>query len=194
MSQRPAVRSGMRPEKATFRTSSCTPQALATARAASTSKPIAWFGSVTDVEGKYSMGGYSMSTQSVTVPALIRLVGGGTLTWLAAAPPAVEGDPLPAPPDWHPAMMRPIARATNRARADRRVTTSPPRLAGRSRLLTRRESQARPRPAALPGRLRPYRGCLYLEADDLTTPAGLPAIPPSPRHHVACTMEGAMDR
>jgi hypothetical protein len=46
----------------------------------------------------------------------------------------------------------------------------------------------------LPGRLRPYRGCLYLEADDLTTPAGLPAIPLSPRSHVAVTMEGAMDR
>src|SRR5437762_1654613 len=75
MSQRPAVRSGMRPAKETFRISMGSPQALATARAASTSKPTAWFGSVTDVDGKYSMGGYSMSTQSVTVPALTKLVG-----------------------------------------------------------------------------------------------------------------------
>src|SRR5439155_1033569 len=132
MSQRPAVRSGMRPEKATFRTSRGSPQALATARAPSTSKPIAWFGSVTDVDGKNSMGGYSMSTQSVTVPALTRLVGAVTWTSLAAALPPVLGDALPAPPDWQPAMMRPTARATNRTRADGRITSSPPRLAGRS--------------------------------------------------------------
>ena len=54
--------------------------------------------------------------------------------------------------------------------------------------------QARPRPAALPGRLRPYRGCLYLEADDLTTPAGLPRF--RLRHALMwrSPMEGAMDR
>src|SRR5438128_10468646 len=122
MSHRPAVKSGIRPAKETLRTSSWRPQALATARAASTSKPMAWFGSVTDVEGKYSMGGYSMSTQSVTVPALARLVGAWTLTWLAAALPAVEGDPLPAPPALHPATMTPTARATNRANAEGRAT------------------------------------------------------------------------
>src|SRR5207237_5325278 len=126
MSQRPAVRSGMRPAKETFRTSMGSPQALATARAASTSKPTAWFGSVTDVDGKYSMGGYSMSTQSVTVPALTRLVGAVTLTSLAPALPPVLGEvPPPPPPDWPPAMMRPTARAANRTMADGRVTSSP---------------------------------------------------------------------
>src|SRR4051812_10595733 len=84
MSQRPAVRSGISPSNATFRTASLRPNALATARAASTSKPMAWLGSVTEVDGKYSIGGYSMSTQSVSVPGVIRLVGAAMLTWLAA--------------------------------------------------------------------------------------------------------------
>src|SRR5207302_6232568 len=153
MSQRPAVRSGIRPANETLRTSSCTPQALATARAASTSKPIAWFGSVTDVEGKYSMGGYSMSTQSVTVPALAKLVGAWTVTWLAAA---LDGDPLPAPPDWHPAMMRPTARAMNRTRADGGVTSSPPRVAGRSS--SSRDANRRPGH----GRRRCLAGCVRI--------------------------------
>src|SRR6266550_7329242 len=61
MSHRPAIRSGIRPAKETLRTSICRPHALATARAASTSKLMALVGSVTEVDGKYSMGGYSMS-------------------------------------------------------------------------------------------------------------------------------------
>src|SRR4029079_12687733 len=76
MSQRPACRSGMRVEKPVFFTASFRPSLAATALAASTSKPTAWPGSVTSADGKYSIGGYSMSTQSVSVPAVIRLVGG----------------------------------------------------------------------------------------------------------------------
>src|SRR5947207_9327048 len=81
MSQRPAVRSGIRASKPVFLIWSWSPNALATARAPSTSKPTAWFGSVTLAEEKNSMGEYSMSTQSVSVPDLIRLVGGVTDTF-----------------------------------------------------------------------------------------------------------------
>src|SRR5436190_1232837 len=122
MSQRPAVRSGISPSNATFRTASLRPNALATARAASTSKPMAWLGSVTEVDGKYSIGGYSMSTQSVSVPGVMRLVGAAMLTWLGAAdwpvplatadgadeaPPAGVGDA--PPPEAQPAANRAAA-------------------------------------------------------------------------------------
>src|SRR3979411_458757 len=80
MSQRPHGRSGIRASKPVFLIWSWSPNALATARAPSTSKPTAWFGSVTLAEEKNSMGEYSMSTQSVSVPDLIRLVGGVTET------------------------------------------------------------------------------------------------------------------
>ena len=63
MSQRPAAKSGMSVSNGTLRMVICRPIAWAACRAASTSKPIAAFGSVTSVEGKYSSGGYSMSTQ-----------------------------------------------------------------------------------------------------------------------------------
>ena len=66
----------MSASKPVFRISISRPSFAATALAASTSKPMAWFGSVTSADGKYSIGGYSMSTQSVSVPAVIRLVGG----------------------------------------------------------------------------------------------------------------------
>src|ERR1700716_3271528 len=97
MSQRPAVRSGMRASKPVFLIWSWSPKALATARAPSTSKPTAWFGSVTLAEAKYSMGEYSMSTQSVSVPDLIRLVGGVTDTFdEGLVPVAVLLPPHPA--------------------------------------------------------------------------------------------------
>src|SRR5205814_9277651 len=97
MSQRPAVRSGMRASKPVFLIWSWRPKALATARAPSTSKPTAWFGSVTLAEEKNSMGEYSMSTQSVSVPDLIRLVGGVTDTFDEGfVPDAVLVPPQPA--------------------------------------------------------------------------------------------------
>src|SRR4051812_44797240 len=117
MSQRPAVRSGISPSNATLRTASLRPNALATARAASTSKPMAWLGSVTEVDGKYSIGGYSMSTQSVSVPGVMRLVGAGMLSLLGATEAAVAMDAAPVgarelpPPEPQPAANR-VAAAT----------------------------------------------------------------------------------
>src|SRR3979411_3549746 len=95
MSQRPHGRSGIRASKPVFLIWSWSPNALATARAPSTSKPTAWLGSVTLAEEKNSMGEYSMSTQSVSVPDLIRLVGGVTDTFDEGLVPVSV---LPPPP------------------------------------------------------------------------------------------------
>ena len=57
---------GISASNAVFLIAICRPSFAATALAASTSKPMAWFGSVTSEEGKYSIGGYSMSTQSTS--------------------------------------------------------------------------------------------------------------------------------
>src|SRR5262245_30985929 len=88
MSQRLFPRSGISESKAVFLISSFRPSLAATARAASTSKPVALFGSVSSAEAKNSIGEYSMSTQSVSVPAVIRLVGGAMASAVGAAEPA----------------------------------------------------------------------------------------------------------
>src|SRR5690242_2078887 len=93
MSHRPAVRSGISASKAVFLIWIWRPSSWATARALSTSKPIALFGSVSPVS-KYSIGLYSMSTQSTSVPGVIRLVGGAigcAVAGAAVAGPDVAG-------------------------------------------------------------------------------------------------------
>src|ERR1700726_4317549 len=87
MSQRPACRSGIRASKPGFLIVIVRPSSDATFFAASTSKPTAAFGSVTVLVAKYSSGGYSMSPQSTSLPAVIRLVGGGIETVVAAGDP-----------------------------------------------------------------------------------------------------------
>src|SRR5438445_5551023 len=67
----------MRASKPVLRTCSVTPHAFATACAPWTSKPIALFGSVTLADGKYSIGEYSMSTQSLNCPDWRRPAGAG---------------------------------------------------------------------------------------------------------------------
>src|SRR5437016_616857 len=109
MSQRAAWRSGIRASNAVFRTSIVRPSLPATARAASTSKPTDAFASVMSVDGKYSIGGYSMSTQSSSLPAAIRLVGGAIGVAVGAAltggvvAPAWVGPVVAAPLLAHPA-------------------------------------------------------------------------------------------
>src|SRR5215211_1907031 len=91
MSQRPACRSGMSALNAVFRISISSPSLAATAFAASTSNPMALFGSVSSAEGNISIGGYSMSTQSTTFPGEMRLVGGAMVSAVGAA---VAGVPV----------------------------------------------------------------------------------------------------
>src|SRR4029079_1539575 len=91
MSQRALAGSGISESKPLLTTSSVSPSLVATARAASTSQPVALFGSVSSVEAKYSIGGYSMSTQSVSLPAVIRLVGGAMATSVGGAEPPPAG-------------------------------------------------------------------------------------------------------
>src|SRR5215208_1093427 len=91
MSQRPAWRSGISALNAVFRISISSPSLAATAFAASTSKPTAWFGSVTSADGNISSGGYSMSTQSTILPGESRLVGGAMASAVAAT---LAGAPL----------------------------------------------------------------------------------------------------
>src|SRR4026209_206870 len=80
---------------------------------------MAPFGSVTSAVGKYSSGGHSMSTQSTSCPAVMRLVGGGMATTEAggatlsgALLAAALGEP--EPPCRHAARRIAVAsRATN---------------------------------------------------------------------------------
>src|SRR3984893_8613914 len=152
MSQRPAVRSGIRASKPVFLIWSESPKALATARAPSTSKPTAWFGSVTLAEAKYSIGEYSISTQSVSVADLIKLVGGVTETFvLAPVPVEVLLPPQAA-----------VASATP-------SKTDGMTINGRFMSFSSLKAIAR-RHNPLPG-LRPHRGRLYHDADGLARPA-----------------------
>src|SRR6185436_2183309 len=117
-SQRPAERSGISASKPLFTTSSVSPSLVATARAASTSKPVDLFGSVSSVEAKNSMGGYSMSTQSVSLPAVTRLVGGLMASAVGATEPgAADAGAVEAP--WLGAFddPPPPQAATNKAMA-----------------------------------------------------------------------------
>src|SRR6185503_14789745 len=118
-SQRSLVRSWISESNAVFLISSFRPSFSATARAASTSKPVAWFGSVMSAEAKNSIGEYSISTQSVRVPAVTRLVGGAIATSLGASVPGaadsgavdapVEGAVDAPPPPAHAATNKAIA-------------------------------------------------------------------------------------
>src|SRR4029079_8976071 len=119
MSQRPLVRSGMSASKPVLRMVICNPSLAAADLAESASKPMAAFGSVTSAVGKYSSGGYSMSTQSTSCPAVMRLVGGGiaprepdAATLAGALLAASLGEP--EPPCRHAARRIAVAaRATN---------------------------------------------------------------------------------
>src|SRR5262245_13907237 len=91
MSHRPAARSGIRASKPLLTTSSWRLSLVATALAASTSKPIDWLGSVMSADSKYSIGGYSMSTQSVSFPDATRPVGGTIAAAVGLAGPGVAG-------------------------------------------------------------------------------------------------------
>src|SRR2546422_1671019 len=150
MSQRPAVRSGIRASNPVFLIWSWRPKALATARAPSTSKPTAWLGSVTLADEKNSMGEYSMSTQSVSVPDLIRLVGGVTDTF-----EDVPDDVLVPP--------QPTSTSANPSRTDGMT------ISGRFMSFSSLYEPSRG-DATNPLRVRPHRGRLYHDADALARP------------------------
>src|SRR6185437_14968713 len=118
MSQRPAERSGISASKPLLTTSSVSPSLVATARAASTSKPVDLFGSVSSEEAKNSIGWYSMSSQSVSLPAVTRLVGGAIASVVGAAEPgACEAGAVEPPADGAVEAPPPPHAATNRAMA-----------------------------------------------------------------------------
>jgi hypothetical protein len=101
--------------------------------AESTSKPIALAGSVSSADGKYSIGGYSMSTQSTTVPGVMRLVGTtglGVGLGPSVAVAASVGDAVAAGVGDAPPVQALATRASTTARDDRvaalRFTVRPP--------------------------------------------------------------------
>src|SRR3989337_2873250 len=107
------------------------PRAWTTAWAESVAKPMAWAGSVTSADGKYSMGGYSMSAQSTTVPAVMRLVGAAiTGVGIAVSVGAGVGVGVAAGvgegPPAHAATIRLAPMATEDLSHAVRFTVSPP--------------------------------------------------------------------